>query len=182
MPAMPAHHRTSERAFTLGEIVVVMVIAAILMAVASNSLGGVRRGTTNKRAVSVVRAYDESVRAFQLDHDGRPPDPAVPAEWAAGSKVVRGPLDLMRSKAGALMPYMRTVPESVQSGEYGVVAARSGGASIGSAGAKGSITYTYYQSLGTYDIVASTPAAPAWACIVGNSTRARTPTGGMKAC
>ncbi|MCW2950080.1 MAG: hypothetical protein JWN41_1093, partial [Thermoleophilia bacterium] len=116
-------HSTPQRAFTLVEILVVMVISAILMAIAVTTLMHMRRETTRKRGANAARVYAEAVRAFQLDHDGRPPNPATvasatkAAEWPA-SAATAGPLDTMHVEMKGPVqtgtPYIRGgAPETV---------------------------------------------------------------------
>jgi prepilin-type N-terminal cleavage/methylation domain-containing protein len=100
---------SSERAFTLVELLVVMIIAAILATLGVYAIHSARSGGQRAAAITSAQAYADSVDEFARDHRGQ--YPAIPGNWS--SALERGPRD---ASLGTHDRYLREVPEAVQSG------------------------------------------------------------------
>jgi len=111
-----ARGRRSEAGFTIIEILVVMIIMGALAAIVISSFRGTRSAVNSRTVIAVATTYATGIRAFQLDHGNRVPNPAVARDWprgaAAGNPLHdRGPLDELGRH------YLRNgAPEPMQSG------------------------------------------------------------------
>jgi len=73
-PRTPHRLRRERHAFTLVEIMVVVVIIGLLAAIAIPALGRVKRGAQNARLVSDLRTFAQGFETFSLKTGAWPPD------------------------------------------------------------------------------------------------------------
>lgn len=160
--------RRGERALSLIEILVVLVIIAVLMAITIPMFRSARHASQLKGAVSAAQSYKQGVSAFMLDHGNRVPRvgnvvAGVP-DWS--TDVSRGPLD----RYGR--PYIKAgAPESVQDG---LVTFAAGATPANNATNSNRYAVTYETSgTAAYTIRAHYRTSPsaAWQvkCTLGNS-------------
>jgi type II secretory pathway pseudopilin PulG len=142
----------------LVEVLVALCIIGILMAVSIYSIHGARKSGRYLAAVAVAHAYANAADMFARDHDGRYPAAPGSADWP---NAVRGPV---AQQLGTMNRYLRSVPESVQSGQVGVHA--------------GATRITYENVGGTgYRIQVTAPGDTPCALTGGSAT-----IGTMRAC
>jgi prepilin-type N-terminal cleavage/methylation domain-containing protein len=96
-----------EHAFTMVEVLVVMVIIGVLLAIALPKMQGWQDASRRDGGVAAARSYARAVEAFSRDHAGRPPRNGTP-EWPTAT-LSKGPVDLATGKF-----YLRQVPEPLQ--------------------------------------------------------------------
>lgn len=105
--------RSGDAGFTLIEVLVVMLIMVILMGLVIGKLSGSKRSTYAKSAIAAALTYGDAVDAYMADHGQRVPKPNTSA-WPA---LRWGPVDqMLAGPAGGAKPYLRTIPEHVESG------------------------------------------------------------------
>lgn len=149
--------RAREAAFTLLEIVVVLVIIALIMGAGLSTLRGTKAQTQTNKARSVAIQLGEAVQQFQRDHGGRPPtQPASGnADW---NPTFTSPIDRSNPDAqGRGKPYARGA--SVEALATGAVTLenRSGSPMVGSgqrASTTARVRYIDDQNRGIYALVA----------------------------
>jgi len=100
-----------------------MIIIALLLSLGIWSLASARNSGSYSAAVAAAGEYATAVESFSLDHRGRPPGPPGTPDWPAATKDA-GPTSAVLA---AQMPYLRSVPEAIQSGQvrFGVTSARA---------------------------------------------------------
>lgn len=116
MHSTPDDIRRRESAFTLVEILVVLVILAIFVCLGLYGIGSARKSGNSLMAISVAQAYADAADRFAREHDGF--YPAAPGEsgpggmdWEGGAGAAQGP----KSDAlGQRKFYLRSIPEAVQ--------------------------------------------------------------------
>lgn len=130
----------SSAAFTLVEVLVVMLIVAIMIGIGMVGLSSTRKSSNSVNAMSAASAYVDAIAGFQLAHGGRAPQMGS-ADWPTGSTAQRnaGPINAGNGKK----PYIRSVPESVSSGAV-VVAPRGSSLTGGASSAR-----ILYATIGT---------------------------------
>lgn len=171
--AREAHGRQrDERAFTLVELIVALLIIAILLGLAITQLRGSKQTTYFKTASAVALTYSDAIEAYMADNGQRVPRPGVAGEWP---NVKQGPVDALRlAPGGGKRPYLRSVPEPVSSGLVRVF----GSSGTGSPRATVTLQTPGGAASGTYRLVVSTTTAPILRCVVSN----RALRAGDKAC
>lgn len=105
------HARTREQAFTLVEIIVVLVIMAILGAIAATMFRGASSATRSKEAIAAGTAYAQAISQYQADHANRNPTSPTGTNTTA---VRKGPLNLLGKQ------YLAAIPDGVTAGRTGV--------------------------------------------------------------
>lgn len=100
----PAAH---QHAFTVVELLVVMLIIGIIGGIAYPAMRGWQASARRDGGVSAAREYARSIDSFARDHAGRPPTLGA-AEWTSAG-VKRGPFDASTGKR-----YLLQVPEPMQ--------------------------------------------------------------------
>lgn len=114
MPFSPQiHPQQQDSAFTLVEVLVVMIIVSMMIGIALVGLSNTRKSSNSVNAMSAATAYVDAVDQFRLAHGGRVPQMGS-ADWPTSSTKARnaGPLNAGNGKKA----YLKTVPESVVSG------------------------------------------------------------------
>lgn len=153
-----------ESAFTLVELLVVLLIAGILLSLSFYALGSARKSGRHIAAVAAANAYADAADRFAREHEGR--YPAAPGargpsgvDWDGGAQARRGPKS---DVLGRVKYYLRTVPEAVQDGS--VAFGRSGPARI-----------DYRPSAGGTGFVMTVTVAGSTPCVItgGAATDAR---------
>jgi prepilin-type N-terminal cleavage/methylation domain-containing protein len=153
-----------EQAFTLIELLIVLVIVAVLMAIVLPSFGSTKDAANRGKVTLVAQSYDQAMSSFASDHMGKIPKPGT-ADWPS---IPRGPLEpATRVGQTTGQAYLRSVPESVNAADASagdVTLLQSSPAAGGSTGGK----------LGTVAIVVAPGATPTqyrvevWAAQRGN--------------
>lgn len=146
-----------EHAFTMVELLVVLVITAILAGIAIMGLGSSRATGQTFNAVAVANAYASAADRFARDHNGR--YPRAPGDATDWPNVRRGPSAPVLARERF---YLSRVPESVQDGS--VV--------LGASTTKPSVTYTQLGRGAGYEFIVSVPGRPACHIVGGTSTGA----------
>jgi prepilin-type N-terminal cleavage/methylation domain-containing protein len=125
----PHPDRSRERAFTLMELVVVMLIVCILLGGAILSVRSARANSHRAAAVAVAGAYQRAIEQYASEHgELYPPAPGSGPNWP--SPAEQGPVDATAGGRGGR--YLTSVPEAVQDG---TVSFGGGG------GSRASVTY-----------------------------------------
>lgn len=119
MPDQPGDHcsraqaapaRANEHAFSLIELIVVMIIIAVLTAIAIGTGRSARDASELKSATSAAQSYRQAVSAFMLDHGNRVPEPGGTVnglpDWS--TSLTAGPMD----RYGRA--YLKGIPEAIQ--------------------------------------------------------------------
>lgn len=123
-----------EHAFTLIEVLIVLVIVGVLSAVALGSMRGSKDAANRGKVLAAAQSYDQAISSFAADHTGRMPVPAS-ADWPA---LVRGPLEPSTTTTGAgRQAYMRQVPNTVSTNVVRLLTAPPASGSITPAGSVG---------------------------------------------
>lgn len=105
---------TAESGFTIVELMVVLLIAAILMGISMYGVRSARKSGRHVAAVSTAQAYADAADRFAREHDGRyPAAPGGTVDWDGGANAQRGPKS---DSLGTIRYYLRDVPEEVQDG------------------------------------------------------------------
>ncbi len=126
-----------EAGFSLIEILVVMIIITIMMSIVVVTFSKSRKTAEYKSAIAAANQYRDALEAFRSDHGNEfpkigptetewPGNPAAPTKTdttpikTAHKRFLRGPrnelLEDNMSPADGKRPYMRRIPEPVQSG------------------------------------------------------------------
>ncbi|MCW2956881.1 MAG: hypothetical protein JWO69_1750 [Thermoleophilia bacterium] len=201
MPEFPRHRPTfsparphaCERAQSLVEVVVVLIIIGILMAVLVGAGRSSSEATETQSTLSIAHVYADAVEAFADEHGGRAPvigtndwptratgvaDRDAPATQPA---FAGGP----RNLAAAGRRYLRRVPEPVMTGAVGLRTLDARGAvhSAGNSSSRNRLTYA--SSSGTawrIDVERNKPTrtgSPSWTVVCSMGTA---PTAGARRC
>ncbi|MCW2959619.1 MAG: hypothetical protein JWM25_1247 [Thermoleophilia bacterium] len=128
--------RSQEDAFSLVEILVVIVILAILMAVSLGTLRGSKDAGSTTRVLGAATSYVDAIEQFSKDARGRYPRAIGSVDWPTGTV---GPVSALARGNGE---YLRSVPEAVQQQVVGV----------GSAGRDGRLNYVPTAARNGYEL------------------------------
>lgn len=122
-PTSPDHvFVSSEYAFTLVEIVIVVAIVAVLFVVGAQSFVSARATVNVGQVRAAAMSFGEAVTSYRADNAGSVPTLGTP-QWPSG-RLETGPLRLdTTSDGGRSMPYLRRRPDVVDSGLVDVVGA-----------------------------------------------------------
>ncbi len=102
-----------EHAFTLVEILVVLVICAILLAALLSPFRSSKDAANRGKVLAAAQSYDQAIASFAADHMGRMP--SQPTDWPV-QEYSNGPLEPSTNAAGVRQPYLRRIPEPVGDG------------------------------------------------------------------
>lgn len=163
---------TQETAFTMVELIVVLVIVLTLGGIAATSMRG-GQDTAREQSIRVsALAVDDAIKDFRRDHGSRVPIVASSStEWPL-SKVTKGPVDRQGK------PYMRKRGDQLALGEVGIVTSTSGG------GKYGRLRYVRDASnIRNYTLLVEQRSGSAWkqVCWLGTKRSSDTNTG-LKRC
>lgn len=177
VPARARVPRASERAFTLVEMSVVVLIIAIMIAMSMMYFGGAKRTTQYKTAQAAATTYAEAIEAYMADNGQQAPVMGQ-AAWPTASRDDRiaGPVDAMMlqgSKAKRYMP--RAAPEAVSDGLVDIVA----GSAAPSGAPAAVIRYTSSGGTYTLRVELTSPVGETPPCVV---TNAPAPPAGVQRC
>ena len=167
MPTVPptTPEPSSEAGFSLLEIIIVLCIIAVLLPIGLLSLRGARNNGNSLQTNAIAQHYADSIDRFAREHSGRYPKPVGSEEWAGGAQASKGPMALV---LGTRRYYLRSTPESVQSGSVVVGATSS---------TKPSITYAASGNGDSYELTVAIPGVTP--CVVRGGARSLTT---LKAC
>ena len=156
-PTTPAPSRRAsasaggERAITLVEVLVVLLIIAIIGGIAVRSMGGQRSSGGAVKARVIALALSEAAAQFQRDHGGRVPGEPVGAGARDWDTSRRSPID--RSNGSA--PYLK--PSSSEALTTGAVSLESGSGALvggGSASPIGRVRYDADTARNVFVVIA----------------------------
>lgn len=108
-------HAHRERAFTLVEILVVIVLVAVFMGLGILSIRSSKATGARMSSIAVAHAYADAVDRFAREHGGRYPTFGAATDWPAGTVAARNRGPVAR-ELGPSGEYLRQPPEAVQDG------------------------------------------------------------------
>lgn len=114
MPFSPQLHPSQhDNAFTLVEVLIVMIILSMMIGIGIFGLSSTRKSSNSTNAMSAATAYVDAIDQFRLAHGGRVPQMGS-ADWPTSSAKARnaGPINAGNGKKA----YLKTLPESVDQG------------------------------------------------------------------
>ncbi|MCB0878233.1 MAG: type II secretion system protein [Thermoleophilia bacterium] len=135
---VPSRAPSRDSAFTVIEIMVVLLIVAVLMSIAIVGFGGARHESRRGLVRTAAQSYAESIDAFALDHAGRVPRFGT-ADWPVATS---GPVKPNTVSASGSTYLGTAVPDPVAGGNVDVTATSpTGGGVPPKSGILGSIVY-----------------------------------------
>lgn len=157
--------RGPESAFTLVEVMVVVLIIMIMAAIGLTSLRGSKHAAAFRAASAAAASYSDAVEAYMADNGQTPPAIGT-TSWPASprTRLLGGPVDvLLLDGSGSPRRYMpQSVPDAVDSG---LVDFSPAGAPVtGSPRAR----ITYAVSGATYVLEVETVDSPVLRCVITN--------------
>lgn len=156
------HRADDERAISLVEVVVVVLIIGILGAAIFAARNSSSRAGSVTAARTVGQSYHDAVQAFMRDHGGRvptwndtedwPTSPPLGSGVTGGTGGLWGPINI-----GARgRPYLDKIPESITDGRVAF------GTAAGSPGVRARVVYTALSAR-RYRISVQRATATSWA-------------------
>lgn len=128
----------NERAFTLIEIIVALLIVAVLMSIAIGGFRGARHESRKGLVRTAAQSYAEAIDAFALDHAGRVPSFGG-ADWP---KATSGPAKPNTVRASGATYLGTAIPDPVSAGNIDITGTSpSGGSAPASPSVLGTIAY-----------------------------------------
>jgi prepilin-type N-terminal cleavage/methylation domain-containing protein len=125
-PHAPASRRSTERGFTLVEMLIALIIVGVLSAVLIPKFSSQRTTAKHKSGLSAAHQYYQAVIAFQGDHNGRIPDlrndPIQRPLCNSGSlDGCEWPFTIEGPRDDSGRPYIRSIPTIARNGTLGFV-------------------------------------------------------------
>lgn len=122
MPVTPVNIRAAD-GFTMVEVLVTLIIAAILMALVFPTFKGTKSAGHGQRIASISSSYASAIDLFQKDHNGRVPLSA--ADW--GTKALDGPADGPVGSVSRVKYRRGAYPEGSSTGKFAIALPSSWG-------------------------------------------------------
>jgi prepilin-type N-terminal cleavage/methylation domain-containing protein len=145
----PIARPAGENAFSMIEVVVVMLILGILVGGIVTSSRGTRGATELQVASGTARSYADAAIAFANDHGGRPPELGSD-DWPAGrtARFADGPVNVSADDHR----YLVAPPEAAVTGQIPIVDAAAPAEELAATEAVARIRYTVEDAAWRIDV------------------------------